>query len=162
MPTSIPATADAPLLRMPPDYHLAPSLPVATPIIDQIVERIAADKRTTSQIMPEIGGVEWEVKHDNAGSTPQRDGPRNAAAQRLAREWGGEVAVKTYSTAAAAQMLLKHLGHDLNAFLAVADRADLGQVMAHLHAASAIEADAAPSPRGRRKLLDEPPLPFVN
>lgn len=162
MPTSIPATTGAPLPHMPADHDLALSSPAATPIIDQIVVRIGADQGTPSQVTKEMGAAHWEVKRDNAGSTPQRDGLGNAAAQRLAREWGGEVAVETYCTAAAAQMLLKHLRRDLNAFLDVADRADLGQVMAHLHAASLVQTDATPSTRGGSKPIDEPPLPFVN
>jgi len=162
MPTSIPAEPDAPRPHMPTDHHLALSSPGATPIIDQIVERLGAHDRTASQVTQEMGGVQWEVKRESAGSTSQRDGAGGTALQRLAREWGGEVAVKTYSTAAAAQILLKHLGRDLSAFLAIADRADLGQVMAYLHAASLVQVNAAPSKHGDGKPVDEPPLPFVN
>ena len=50
--------------------------------------------------------------------------------------------MRTYCTAAAAQILLKRLGRDLDGFLAVAEHADLGQVMEHLHAAARVEAAA--------------------
>jgi hypothetical protein len=105
----------------------------------------------------------WVVKRDTAvRKTPDEPRTIDAKEQTRQREWGGEVAVKTYCTAAAAQMLLKHLGRDLSVFLAVADCADLGQVMAHLHAASLVQANAAPTKRGDGEPVDEPPLPFVN
>ena len=105
----------------------------------------------------------WVVKRQTTvRKTRYEPRTNHAKEQTRQREWGGATAVKTYCTAAAAQILLKHLGRDLTAFLAVADRADLGQVMDHLHAASIVQANAAPPKRGDSKRVDEPPLPFVN
>jgi len=142
------ASAAAPISLCPPAH-----------IVDHIAESIAAGG---AQIKREAVGAVWEIKRQDARSRERRNGQAWQSSTAIEREWGGEVAVKTYCTAAVAQMLLKHLGRDLSAFLAIADCADLGQVMTHLHAASLVQANAAPSKRGDGKPIDEPPLPFVN
>ena len=107
--------------------------------------------------------VRWVVKRETIVRKKRSQRRTNHAREKLrAREWGGEEAMRRYCTAAVAQILMKRLGRDLNAFLAVADDADLHQVIGHLRAASLLEADAASSARGSGNAVDEPPLPFAN
>jgi hypothetical protein len=103
----------------------------------------------------------WVVKRETSEPKSRHQSHTNHVKEKLrAREWGGEVALKTYCTAAAAQILLKHLGRDLSAFLAVADHADLRQVIEYLHASASDEAATATAAQAAGKPLDEPPLPL--
>ena len=82
------------------------------------------------------GAATWIVKREATASKPRHKlGIDHVKEQLRQREWGGEAAVRTYCTAAAAQILLKRLGPELGAFLAVIEHADLHAVLAHLPAA---------------------------
>lgn len=130
--------------------HILPDVPVGNTVgVIQAEEQHAA-------------ATTWIVKRD-AASKPRHEPRTDHAKEQLRqREWGGEEAVRRYCTAAAAKILLKRLGPDLVAFLTVANHADLGQVMAHLHAAARAEPGSGTAVRSGCKPVDEPPLPFVN
>ena len=140
MPTCSPAAAaDAQLPHKPADGPLASSR--AAPIINEIIERIAGGERTASQIKQQIAGAQWDVKRDSAAQRPQRDGAETAAAQRLAREWGGEQEVRTYYGTAAAKIILDRLDpRKLAKFLAFADKVDPAEIINHLRASVAARA----------------------
>ena len=149
-----PVAADAPLPHKPADGPLASSR--SAPVIDEIIERIAGGEGATTG-----AGTEWEVKRDSPASSPQRNGAETAAAQRLAREWGGEREVRAYYGTAAAKIILDRLGPgQLAKFLTFADKVDPAEIINHLRASVAARAaKAARDAIGPRE--DEAPLPFM-
>jgi hypothetical protein len=152
MPTCSPAAAaDAQFPHKPADGPLASSR--AAPIINEIIERIAGGEKATTQIKQQIASAEWAVKRDSAASRPQRNAPGTAAAQRLAREWGGEHEVRTYYGTAAAKIILDRLGPgQLAKFLAFADKVDPAEIINHLRASvAACAAKAARDAVGPRE-----------
>ncbi|MBV9172602.1 MAG: hypothetical protein JOZ81_21230 [Chloroflexi bacterium] len=108
------------------------------------------------------GAATWIVKREATASKPRHKlGIDHVKEQLRQREWGGEAAVRTYCTAAAANILLKRLGSELGDFLAVAKHADLHAVLEHLHAA--VRAGTVGGAVSDVVVTeDEPPLPFVN
>jgi hypothetical protein len=144
MPTCSPAAAgDAQLPHKPADGPLASSR-AAAPFIDKMIERIAGGGKATTQIKQQIASAEWAVKRDSAASRPQRHGAESAAAQRLAREWGGEHEVRTHYGTAAAKIILDRLGPgQLAKLLAFADKVDPAEIINHLRASVAARAAKA-------------------
>jgi len=74
---------------------------------------------------------------------------------RMYREWGGDIPARQYATTAAAKMLVDALGARVGQFLALADNADIDEIMVHLHTV------AAPAVQDVIAADNEPPLPLV-
>ena len=135
-------------------------MPCSGAVIDEIIECLAGGDRATTQIKQEIAGVDWEVKRDGVGSRPQRHSAESAAAQRLAREWGGEHEVRTHYGTAVAKMLAQRLGEDVTKFLALVDKT-IAEDIVDLLRSSVAARTGATAQNAIGPAEDEPALPFM-
>jgi hypothetical protein len=95
------------------------------------------------------------------GHHPRPHRTQKLGDQQWQKEWGGEHAAHLYYANAAAKLLAKHLGNDLERFPDLVDKTEPGMIFDLLREVAAAEAaSAAASPADG--IEDGPPLPFMN